>query len=53
MLVLVHGTCGSLNIFGLASGTIWRSGLVGVGMTLLKEVGFKTFVLAAWKPVFS
>ena len=53
--------CGSLNMLGPESGTIWRCGLVGVGVTLLEEVleevtvviDFKIFVLAAWKPVFS
>jgi hypothetical protein len=30
--------CDGLDILGPGSGTIWRSGLVGVGVTLLEEV---------------
>jgi hypothetical protein len=42
---------------GPGSGTIRRCGLVGVGVALLEwvchcGVGFKTFTLAAWKPIF-
>ena len=48
--------CNGLNVVGPRSGTIWRRGLVGVGGPLLEEkvsMDFKTFVLAARKPVFS
>jgi hypothetical protein len=52
------GICGGLNMLGPGSGTIRRCGLVEVGVALLEEVchcrrGFKTLILAAWKPVFS
>ena len=37
--------CHGLNMLGPGSGTIWRCGLVRVGVTM--GVGFKTFTLAA------
>ena len=30
--------CGGLNMFGTGSGTIWRCGLVGVGVALMGEI---------------
>jgi hypothetical protein len=44
-------------MLGPGSGTIWRCGLIGVGVPCWRKcvtvgVGFKTFILAAWKPVF-
>jgi hypothetical protein len=30
--------CGGLNVLGPGRGTIWRCGLVGVGVALLEEV---------------
>jgi hypothetical protein len=36
--------CGGLNMFGTGSGTIWKGGLVGVGVALLEKcvtVGMK------------
>jgi hypothetical protein len=30
--------CGSLNMLGPGIGTIWRCGLVGIGVVLLEEV---------------
>jgi hypothetical protein len=46
---------GGLTKLGPGSSTIWRCGFVGIGGALLEEVslGFKTLLLAAWKPVFS
>jgi hypothetical protein len=43
--------CHGFNVLGPGSGTIWRCGLVGVGVSLWAW-GFKTLILAAWKPVF-
>jgi hypothetical protein len=50
--------CGSLDILDPGSGTIWRCGLVEVGIGLVGvsvtvDMGLKTLILAAWKPVFS
>ena len=36
-------------MLGLGSGTIWRCGLVGVGVS---PWVYKNLILAAWKPVF-
>jgi hypothetical protein len=53
-------TCDGLNMLGPESGTIWRCGLVEVGVALLEwvwpcwsryvtvSVGFKTLILATW-----
>jgi hypothetical protein len=41
-----------LHMLGPGSGTIRRCGLVGVGVCVTVDVGFKTLILAAWKPVF-
>jgi len=35
-LTFVQDACGVLNILGSGSRTIWRNGLVGVGVALLK-----------------
>jgi hypothetical protein len=43
--------CGNLNMLGPRSGTIRKYSLVGFVVTV--GVGFKTLILAAWKPVFS
>jgi len=45
-------------MLGPRSGTIWRCGLVKIGVGLLEEVchgghALKAIILAAWKPVFS
>ena len=45
--------CGGLCMLGPGSGTVRRSGLVGVGVAFLKEVchcggGSVTFLLAIW-----
>ena len=50
--------CGGLNILGPESGTIWRYGLVGVGVALLEWVchcghGISALILVSWKPVIS
>ena len=54
-----------LNAWTIGSDTLRWYGLIGVGVVLLEEVwlcwsrcvtvgvGFKTLILAAWKPVFS
>ena len=34
----LHEECGGLNMLGPGSGTIWRCGLVEVGVALLEEV---------------
>ena len=44
--------CDGLYMLGTEGGTIRRWGLVGVAVSL-GVVGFKTLILAAWKPVFS
>jgi hypothetical protein len=49
--------CDGLYMLGPGSGTIWRCGLIGVGVALLEYVchcghGLKTLILAAWKSVF-
>ena len=49
--------CDGLYMLGPGSGTIRRSSPVGVGWPYWSRhvtvgVGFKTLILAAWKPVF-
>jgi hypothetical protein len=49
--------CDGLYIRGPGSGTIWRYGLVGMGVTWLEWVchcgyGLKTLTLVAWKSLF-
>ena len=43
--IAAGGLCDGLYMLGPGSGTIWRCGLVRVGVTM--GVGFKTFTLAA------
>ena len=50
-------SCDGLYILGPGSGTIWRCGLVGIGVTWLEWVchcgcGYKILTLVAWKSVF-
>jgi hypothetical protein len=45
--------CDGLYILGPESDTIWKCGLVGIGVTWLKcGCGLKTLTLVAWKSVF-
>jgi hypothetical protein len=49
--------CDVLYILGPGNGTIWRCGLVGIGVTWLEWVchsgcGYKILTLVAWKSVF-
>jgi hypothetical protein len=51
------GWCDGLYILGPGSGTIWRCGLVGIGVTSLEWVchcgcGYKILALVTWKSVF-
>jgi hypothetical protein len=51
------GVCNGLYILEPGSGTIWRCGLVGIGVTWLEWVchcgcGYKILTLVAWKSVF-
>jgi hypothetical protein len=51
------GHCDGLSILGPGSGTIWRCGLVGIGVTWLEWVchcwcGHKILTLVAWKSDF-
>ena len=53
----VKDHCDGLYILGPGSGTIWRCGLVGIGVTWLEWVcycgcGHKILTLVAWKSVF-
>ena len=52
-----HDFCGGFNMLGPGSGTILEvcpswSRCVLVGRCTTVDVGFKTLLLAAWKPVF-
>ena len=53
----IYTQCDGLYILEPGSGTIWRCGLVGIGVTWLEWVyhcgcGHKLLTLAAWKSVF-
>jgi hypothetical protein len=45
-----QGYCDGLYMLSPGSGTIRKCGPVGVGVSL--DMGFKTLILDAWKPVF-
>jgi hypothetical protein len=51
-----QGPCDGLYVLGPGSGTIWRYGLVGIGVTWLEWVchcgcGYKILILVAWMSV--
>jgi len=50
-LIRVLKLCHGLNMLGPRTGTIWRCGFVGVGVSLWAWA-LRTLILAAWKSIF-